>query len=187
MTHSLFGGSAALVALFASLVVFDTTTSQAVTLQQQQVTNFAPAASTTRPRRTAEQPKSDSEETESIAAPAQTFPAQTFTATAYSLRGRTASGHNVRRGFIAADRRVLPLGTRVRLQAGSQSGEYTVADTGGAVRGRKIDIWVPSTSEAMRFGRRSVKLTVLKYPRSNRAANKKSAGKTRARTVRLQK
>jgi 3D (Asp-Asp-Asp) domain-containing protein len=88
-------------------------------------------------------------------------PAVTFTATAYSLRGRTANGDAVRRGIIAADRRVLPLGTRVRLEAGSYSGEYVVTDTGGAVRGRKIDIWVPQTSEALRFGRRPVRLTVL--------------------------
>lgn len=96
-------------------------------------------------------------------------PQQHFTATAYALRGRTASGRYVARGVIAADRRVLPIGTRVRLEAGSYSGEYTVADTGGAVRGRKIDIWVPSTSEAMRFGRRPVKLTVLTRVRPNKA------------------
>ncbi len=89
--------------------------------------------------------------------------AERFTATAYALRGHTASGTQVRRGLIAADRRVLPLGTRVRLEAGGYSGEYLVADTGGLVRGRKIDIWVPSTREAMRFGRRPVKLTVLSY------------------------
>ena len=89
------------------------------------------------------------------------LPAVTFTATAYSLRGRTASGGGVRRGIIAADRRVLPIGTLVRLEAGSYSGEYLVADTGGAIRGRRIDIWVPNTGEAMRFGRRPVKLTVL--------------------------
>ncbi len=87
---------------------------------------------------------------------------QLFTATAYSLRGRTASGRFVARGLIAADRRVLPLGTRVRLEADAYSGEYLVADQGGAVRGRKIDIWMPSTSEAMRFGRRPIKLTILK-------------------------
>ena len=90
-------------------------------------------------------------------------PPQKFTATAYALRGRTASGATVRRGLIAADRRVLPLGSRVRLEAGAYSGEYLVADRGGAVRGRIIDIWVPSTREAMRFGRRPVKLTVLSY------------------------
>ena len=93
------------------------------------------------------------------------LPPQSFVATAYSLRGRTASGKQVQRGIIAADRRLLPLGTRVRLDAGNYSGEYLVADTGGAVRGRKIDIWVPSGSEAMRFGRRPVKLTILTHQR----------------------
>ncbi len=94
----------------------------------------------------------------------------TFTATAYSLRGRTANGSTVSRGIIAADRRVLPIGTRVRLEAGSYSGEYVVADTGGAVRGRRIDIWVPNTGEAMRFGRRPVKLTVLTRQRPRTAS-----------------
>ena len=88
-------------------------------------------------------------------------PARTYTATAYSLRGRTASGRTVARGLIAADPAFLPLGTRVRLEAGSWSGEYVVADTGGAVRGRKIDIWTPTTREAMQFGKRIVRLTVL--------------------------
>ncbi|HEX9918360.1 MAG TPA: 3D domain-containing protein, partial [Pyrinomonadaceae bacterium] len=82
--------------------------------------------------------------------------AQKFTATAYALPGRTASGQPVRRGLIAADRS-LPLGTRVRLDAGGYSGEYVVADRGGKVRGRLIDIWVPSNGEAIRFGRRPVK------------------------------
>ena len=102
--------------------------------------------------------------------------AQTYSATAYSLRGRTASGQTVTRGLIAADPRVLPLGTRVRLDAGQWSGEYVVADTGGAIKGRKIDIWTPSTREAMQFGRRAVRLTVLSYP-------KRTAATTRARVV----
>jgi 3D (Asp-Asp-Asp) domain-containing protein len=89
--------------------------------------------------------------------------AEGYTATAYSLAGRTASGAGVRRGLIAADHRVLPLGSRVRLEAGAYSGEYLVADRGAAVRGRTIDIWVPSTREAMRFGRRPVRLTILSY------------------------
>lgn len=89
--------------------------------------------------------------------------AETYTATAYSLRGRTASGKPVARGLIAADPRVLPLGTRVRIDAGTFSGEYLVADTGGGVKGRRIDIWTETTREAMRFGRRAVKLTVLEF------------------------
>ena len=101
-------------------------------------------------------------------------PALAFTATAYSLHGRTASGRPVTRGLIAADRRVLPIGTRVRIEAGSYSGEYLVADTGGAVRGRKIDIWVPNTGEAMKFGRRPIKLTVLTRTRPRTTAPRTS-------------
>ena len=94
----------------------------------------------------------------------------TYVATAYSLGGRTASGKRVSRGLIAADPSVLPLGTRVRVEAGQFSGEYLVADTGGAVRGKRIDIWTPTYREAMKFGRRLVKLTVLTYgPKHSRA------------------
>ncbi|MDQ3798778.1 MAG: 3D domain-containing protein [Acidobacteriota bacterium] len=84
-----------------------------------------------------------------------------FSATAYCLRGRTASGGSVRKGIVAADPRVLPLGTRIYVNAGGYSGNYIVADTGGAVRGRKLDIWVPNCSEAMRFGRRTVSVNIL--------------------------
>ncbi|HEV8138402.1 MAG TPA: 3D domain-containing protein [Pyrinomonadaceae bacterium] len=96
--------------------------------------------------------------------PTPASPFQVFSATAYSLRGRTASGQPVTRGLIAADPRVLPIGTRVRVEAGPWTGEYLVADTGGAIKGRKIDIWTPSSREAMQFGRRAVKLTVLSLP-----------------------
>ncbi len=91
-------------------------------------------------------------------------PATNYVATAYSLRGKTASGRMVSKGIIAADPRILPLGSRVRLDVPGYHGEYLVADTGGMIRGRRIDIWIPSTREAMRFGRRTVKLTVLSYP-----------------------
>ena len=79
-----------------------------------------------------------------------------FSATAYCLKGRTATGGSVRRGIVAADPRILPLGTRINLNAGSYSGSYLVADTGGAIKGRKLDIWVANCSEARRFGRRTV-------------------------------
>ena len=96
---------------------------------------------------------------------------QAYVATAYSLPGRTATGRPVSKGIVAADPRVLPFGTRVRLDAGQYSGEYLVADAGGAVKGRKIDVWVPSNREALRFGRRTVRLTVLSY-----GAKKKARG-----------
>ncbi|MEP6819287.1 MAG: 3D domain-containing protein [bacterium] len=102
-------------------------------------------------------------DTASVEEPKSLVAASPYVATAYSLRGRTASGRMVSRGLIAADPSVLPLGSRVRLDHPGYSGEYIVADTGGAIRGRRIDIWTPTSSEAMRFGRRTVKLTVLSY------------------------
>lgn len=81
-----------------------------------------------------------------------------FSASAYCFSGRTATGQGVRRGIIAADPRVLKMGSKVVIDAGPWSGIYTVADTGGGIKGKKIDIWVPSCSEARRFGRRTVQV-----------------------------
>lgn len=84
-----------------------------------------------------------------------------FRATAYCLKGKTAIGSAVRRGIVAADPRILPLGTRIFINAGSYSGTYTVADTGGAVRGKILDVWVPTCSEAIKFGRKSISVSIL--------------------------
>lgn len=84
-----------------------------------------------------------------------------FTATAYCLKGRTAMGHGVRRGIIAADPRVLRLGSRINLGAGAYSGSYLVSDTGGKIKGRRLDIWMSNCSEARRFGRRTVTVSAL--------------------------
>jgi 3D (Asp-Asp-Asp) domain-containing protein len=89
---------------------------------------------------------------------------QAYTAFSYSLCCRGSSGLGVRRGTIAADPRLLPYGTRVRLTGGgTYDGEYLVTDAGTAIKGNKIDVWVPTIHEARRFGRRNVKLTVLSY------------------------
>jgi len=101
-------------------------------------------------------------------------PSSPYLATAYSLRSRTASGSKVGKGVIAADPRLLPLGSHVRIEAGLYSGDYLVADTGGSVRGRRVDIWTPTTREAFRFGRRRVKLTVLSYGPKQSAVRKRA-------------
>jgi 3D (Asp-Asp-Asp) domain-containing protein len=84
-----------------------------------------------------------------------------FHATAYCLKGRTASGINTRPGVIAADPRVLPLGTVVHLRSGRYTGTYTVMDTGGLIKGRRVDVYVPTYREALEFGRRQVKIKVI--------------------------
>jgi 3D (Asp-Asp-Asp) domain-containing protein len=86
----------------------------------------------------------------------------TFIATAYSLEGTTASGEETRRGIVAADPKVLPIGARIRVtDAGAYSGTYTVADTGRSIKGREIDLYIPDAHEARRFGRRHVQVEVL--------------------------
>jgi 3D (Asp-Asp-Asp) domain-containing protein len=97
-----------------------------------------------------------------VAAPSGRREMQTFSATAYSIEGRTKSGVQTRRGIVAADPRVLPLGSRIRVHdAGEYNGEYVVHDTGPAIKGREIDIYMPSDAAAKRFGRRTVKVEVL--------------------------
>lgn len=82
-------------------------------------------------------------------------PYTAYIATAYNLRGFTASGAKVRRGIVAADPRLHKLGSFLHIQAGEYSGNYRVMDTGGSIRGRRLDIWLPGR-EAIRFGRKKV-------------------------------
>lgn len=141
--------------LLLGLIAFSATPSIADPQSQSQTSKASKA-----PKQT--EGKFDSEAASPLITPV--VPATNYVATAYSLRGRTASGRMVSRGLIAADPRVLPLGSRVRLEHPGYTGEYLVADTGGMIKGRRIDIWMPASREAMRFGRRTVKLTVLSYP-----------------------
>jgi 3D (Asp-Asp-Asp) domain-containing protein len=86
-----------------------------------------------------------------------------FSATAYALEGITKLGTRARRGIVAADPRVIPLGSKIRVaDAGSYSGVYTVEDTGAAVKGHIIDIKVASAAEAIAFGRRHVRVELLR-------------------------
>jgi 3D (Asp-Asp-Asp) domain-containing protein len=91
-----------------------------------------------------------------------------FRATAYALPGRTRSGVYVRRGVLAADPRVLPLGSIVHIKAGKYTGVYTVYDTGKKIKGNIVDVWVPSRREAKLFGRQRIKLHVLRFGPKNR-------------------
>jgi len=90
-------------------------------------------------------------------------PPANFQATAYSLHGRTASGTYVRRGVIAADPRVIPIGSVVQIITPGYSGIYTVHDTGGKIKGKIVDVWVGSYREARIFGRRQVKVHVVRW------------------------
>ncbi len=78
-------------------------------------------------------------------------------AVAYHLPGNTASGIPVGVGVIAVDPTVIPLGTRVFVPG---YGPAVAADTGSAIKGNIIDLWMPSTAEASAWGRRTVTITI---------------------------
>jgi 3D (Asp-Asp-Asp) domain-containing protein len=89
-------------------------------------------------------------------------------ATAYCQQGATKSGATAQPGIVAADPRVLPIGTVLRILAPVKQygGIYTVMDTGSAVKGRTVDIFMPSCARAVRFGRRTVRVRIVQ--RANR-------------------
>lgn len=91
-------------------------------------------------------------------------PSSSFTATAYCTGELTAAGTKVARGIVAADPAVLPLGTVIRIDGLSRryDGVYRVLDTGRSVRGRQIDVYVGSCREAIRFGRRTAVVSVIR-------------------------
>ena len=87
---------------------------------------------------------------------------QTFRATAYSVKGKTAAGNRAAEGIVAADPRLLPLGSRIRVDdAGPYSGNYVVTDTGRKIHGRHIDLFIANHAEAKHFGKKMVRVTVL--------------------------
>ena len=91
-----------------------------------------------------------------------------MSSTAYCLKGLMRTGVRTRDGMAAADPRVLPLGSVVRVSHpdGRPIGIFVVMDTGGAVRGNKIDIYMDSCREASAWGRRAVVTEVLSIGRS---------------------
>jgi 3D (Asp-Asp-Asp) domain-containing protein len=83
-------------------------------------------------------------------------------ATAYCQRGRTESGARTGSDIIAADPRVLPLGSTVRILDGPRPGIYTVLDSGAAMKGLKIDIFIKDCGQARTFGKRRMRIRVLR-------------------------
>lgn len=94
------------------------------------------------------------------------------TATAYTdnvtcngqFVGKTASGRKPAYGIVAVDPRVIPLGTKLYIESldGSWAYGFAVAgDTGGAIKGKKIDLFYNTHAECIQFGRRSIRVYIL--------------------------
>lgn len=81
-----------------------------------------------------------------------------MSATAYVGGGRTATGRTATYGVAAVDPNVIPLGTKLYIDG---YGYAIAADTGGAIKGNKIDLVFNSQQEALAFGRRQVTVKIL--------------------------
>ena len=73
----------------------------------------------------------------------------------------TAMGDPLVFGMVAVDPNFLPLGTRINIE-GYGNTVFKCSDTGGAIKGSRIDILLNSKSEAMQFGRRSIRVKIIK-------------------------
>lgn len=80
-------------------------------------------------------------------------------ATAYTYTGNpTATGVSPRIGLIAVDPRVIPLGTKLYVAG---YGYAVAADTGGDIKGHRIDVFFPTLGECLNWGRRPVQVYIL--------------------------
>ncbi|MFP7300360.1 LysM peptidoglycan-binding domain-containing protein [Neobacillus niacini] len=88
--------------------------------------------------------------------------ATAYTASCEGCSGITATGidllSNPNQKVISVDPSVIPLGSKVYVEG---YGEAIAGDTGGAIKGNKIDIFIPSKQDAINFGRQQVKVTIL--------------------------
>lgn len=80
-------------------------------------------------------------------------------ASAYSGHSTTATGQKPRFGTIAVDPKVIPYGTKVYIPYFDKV--FVANDCGGAIKGTKIDIYMNSSKECYKFGRRNIEIVVL--------------------------
>ncbi|WP_048313378.1 G5 and 3D domain-containing protein [Guptibacillus hwajinpoensis] len=85
-----------------------------------------------------------------------------YTANCTGCSGITSTGYNLKTNpnakVIAVDPSVIPLGSKVHVEG---YGTAIAADTGGAIKGNKIDVFFSSKSAAYAWGNKTVKITIL--------------------------
>jgi len=76
-----------------------------------------------------------------------------------TYKGITKSGTQVSRGTVSVDPRIIPLKTKLYIEG---YGEAIALDTGGAIKGNRIDLYMETKKEAFKFGRKDVKVFIIK-------------------------
>ncbi|RDU36519.1 peptidoglycan-binding protein [Neobacillus piezotolerans] len=88
--------------------------------------------------------------------------ATAYTASCNGCSGITATGINLKTNpgakVISVDPSVIPLGSKVHVEG---YGYAVAGDTGGAIKGNRIDVFIPSHDEALKWGNKSVKVKIL--------------------------
>jgi 3D (Asp-Asp-Asp) domain-containing protein/LysM repeat protein len=91
-----------------------------------------------------------------------TVKATAYTASCEGCSGVTATGINLNENpnakVISVDPTVIPLGSKVFIEG---YGVAVAADTGGAIKGNRIDVYMPSESQALQFGAKEVTVKIL--------------------------
>lgn len=116
------------------------------------------------PAETVEAPKAENKEQAASEEGTKelTMEATAYTATCEGCSGVTATGINLLENpdmkVISVDPNVIPLGSKVYVEG---YGEAIAGDTGGAIKGNKIDVFIPNKDDAINFGRQTLKVTIL--------------------------
>lgn len=111
-----------------------------------------------------------------------------FEVTAYTAndpgmdgRGITSTGVKAKEWrTVAADPEVLPPGTVVYIPhftGAPNGGKFVVEDTGSAIRGRRLDVYMASRGEALEFGRRKLRVEILRRGETRSAGEEGDAGR----------
>ena len=81
-------------------------------------------------------------------------------AVAYSSGTHTALGTKLRYGVIAVDPKVIPYRTKVYIKELDRV--FVAEDCGGGIKGKIIDIYMPSEAQCNRWGSRNITIQILK-------------------------
>ena len=86
--------------------------------------------------------------------------------TAYCLKGLTRRDRYVRQGIVASDPKIFPLARYLEIYVGrTDFGRFLIDDTGGKIKGNRLDIWTPTCAEARLFGRQRGTAVLVPRPR----------------------
>lgn len=120
----------------------------------------APSTSTTASKENA--PEANASSTNKTASKEIIVEASAYTASCEGCSGITSTGMNLKINpnakVISVDPTVIPLGSKVYVEG---YGEANAGDTGGAIKGKRIDVFFPSQQDAINFGVKQLKVTIL--------------------------